>query len=335
MKTIYNKYDKNKINALPQVLFPGKIVVVQSESEADKAVDYLLSCDIMGVDTETKPSFKKGHMHKVALLQVSTREVCFLFRLNFIGMPPSVIRLLSNTTVPMIGLSWHDDICSLHRRTDFTPGLFIDIQNIVGRIGIEDLSLQKLYANIFGEKISKRQRLTNWEADVLNEKQKRYAATDAWACINLYQEILRLEAEGDFKLVKVKEKPVETATPNDAANDKEESTKDVSSEAALNDAALNDKEASSKDNQLTLQEMLAKAKESLAMAKEEMARVKEAYAKAKDNLAKVKEEMAKAKAEEAKVKDKEVKPKATKTKAKRLTAAKVESETTEVKVKEQ
>lgn len=335
MKTIYNKYDKNKINALPQVLFPGKIVVVQSESEADKAVDYLLSCDIMGVDTETKPSFKKGHMHKVALLQVSTREVCFLFRLNFIGLPPSVIRLLSNTTVPMIGLSWHDDICSLHRRTDFTPGLFIDIQNIVGRIGIEDLSLQKLYANIFGEKISKRQRLTNWEADVLNEKQKRYAATDAWACINLYQEILRLEAEGDFKLVKVKEKPVEVATPNDAANDKEESAKDISSEAALNDAALNDKKASSKENQLTLQEMLSKAKESLAMAKEDMARVKEAYAKAKDNLAKVKEEMAKAKAEEAKVKDKEVKPKATKPKAKRLAAAKVESETTEVKVKEQ
>lgn len=335
MKTIYNKYDKNKINALPQVLFPGKIVVVQSESEADKAVDYLLSCDIMGVDTETKPSFKKGHMHKVALLQVSTREVCFLFRLNFIGMPPSVIRLLSNTTVPMIGLSWHDDICSLHRRTDFTPGLFIDIQNIVGRIGIEDLSLQKLYANIFGEKISKRQRLTNWEADVLNEKQKRYAATDAWACINLYQEILRLEAEGDFKLVKVKEKPVEVATPNDAANDKEESAKDISSEAALNDAALNDKKASSKENQLTLQEMLSKAKESLAMAKEDMARVKEAYAKAKENLAKVKEEMAKAKAEEAKVKDKEVKPKATKPKAKRLAAAKVESETTEVKVKEQ
>lgn len=328
MKTIYNKYDKNKINALPQVLFPGKIVVVQSESEADKAVDYLLSCDIMGVDTETKPSFKKGHMHKVALLQVSTREVCFLFRLNFIGMPPSVIRLLSNTTVPMIGLSWHDDICSLHRRTDFIPGLFIDIQNLVGRIGIEDLSLQKLYANIFGEKISKRQRLTNWEADVLNEKQKRYAATDAWACINLYQEILRLEAEGDFKLVKVKEKPVEVATPKDAARDKEESPKDVSSEAAIK----ND-ETSSKENQLTLQEMLTKAKESLAMAKEEMARVKEAYAKAKDNLAKVKEEMAKAK--EAKVKDKEVKPKATKPKAKRLTAAKVESETTEVKVKEQ
>ena len=144
MRTIYNKYDKNKINTLPQELFSGKIVVIQSESEAEKAVDYLLKSDIMGVDTETRPTFKKGQMHKVALLQVSTKDICFLFRLNFIGMPESVIKLLSNTTVPMIGLSWHDGICSLHRRTDFKPGLFIDIQDIVKRIGIEDLSPQKL-----------------------------------------------------------------------------------------------------------------------------------------------------------------------------------------------
>ena len=194
------------------MLFPGRIFVIQDEREADKAVDYLLSCDIMGVDTETKPSFKRGQMHKVALLQVSTKDTCFLFRLNFIGMPPSIIRLLSNTTVPMVGLSWHDDICSLHRRCDFKPGLFIDIQNLVGKLGIEDLSLQKLYANIFGQKISKRQRLTNWEADVLNEAQKRYAATDAWACINLYQEIVRLEAEHDYELVLAPEEPKKPET---------------------------------------------------------------------------------------------------------------------------
>lgn len=207
MKTIYNKFDKHKINDLPQVLFSGRIFVIQSESEADKAVDFLLSdkTEIMGVDTETRPSFKKGQMHKVSLLQVSTKDTCFLFRLNMIGMTPSVIRLLSNTEIPMIGLSWHDDICSLHRRADFTPGLFIDIQNMVSRIGVEDLSLQKLYANIFGERISKRQRLTNWDADVLTDKQKKYAATDAWACINLYYEIMRLEASKDYKLVIIPE----------------------------------------------------------------------------------------------------------------------------------
>ena len=205
MKAIYNKFDKSKINTLPQILFPGKIIVVQSESEAEKAVDFLLKADILGVDTETRPSFKKGPMRKVALLQVSTMDTCFLFRLNFIGLCAPVIRLLSNTQVPMIGLSWHDDICQLHRTSDFTPGLFIDIQDMVNRIGIVDLSLQKLYANIFGEKISKRQRLTNWEADVLTPQQKAYAATDAWACIKLYTEILRLEATHEYTLTIVKD----------------------------------------------------------------------------------------------------------------------------------
>ena len=193
-KTIYNKFDKATINALPLVEYPYKINVILNEYEAERAVDYLLTCDILGVDTETKPAFRRGQNHKVALLQVATREQCFLFRLNHLGLPQSIIRLLSNRMVPMVGLSWHDDIMSLHRRAEFTPGWFIDIQDIIGNIGIEDKSLQK---------ISKRQRLTNWEADVLSDKQKEYAAIDAWACINLYDEIMRLMATGDYELKKV------------------------------------------------------------------------------------------------------------------------------------
>ena len=208
-KTIYNKFDKAAINTLPLVSFPGKITVVLNEYEADRAVDYLLSCDILGVDTETRPAFRRGQNHKVALLQVSTRDHCFLFRLNHIGLPKSLIRLLSNKTVPMVGLSWHDDLMSLHRRENFVPGWFIDIQDIIGNLGIEDKSLQKLYANLFGEKISKRQRLTNWEADILSDKQKEYAAIDAWACINLYEEIMRLLATKDYELVKVADELVE------------------------------------------------------------------------------------------------------------------------------
>ena len=202
-KTIYNKFDKATINALPLVEYPYKINVILNEYEAERAVDYLLTCDILGVDTETKPAFRRGQNHKVALLHVATREQCFLFRLNHLGLPQSIIRLLSNRMVPMVGLSWHDDIMSLHRRAEFTPGWFIDIQDIIGNIGIEDKSLQKLYANLFGEKISKRQRLTNWETDVLSDKQKEYAAIDAWACINLYDEIMRLMATGDYELKKV------------------------------------------------------------------------------------------------------------------------------------
>ncbi len=201
-KIIYDKIDKHTINTLPLVSFPGSITVVLSEYEAERAVDYLLTCDILGVDTETRPAFRRGQNHKVALLQVSTRERCFLFRLNHLGLPKSLIRLLSNKIVPMVGLSWHDDIMSLHRREDFDPGWFIDIQDIIGNLGIEDKSLQKLYANLFGQKISKRQRLTNWEADILTDKQKEYAAIDAWACINLYEEIMRLMTTHDYELVK-------------------------------------------------------------------------------------------------------------------------------------
>ena len=200
-KTIYSKFDKKKITNLPIVQFPGRIITIVSETDADKAVDYLLSRDILGVDTETRPTFHKGEQHKVALLQVASHDTCFLFRLNDIGMPASIIRLLEDQTVPKIGLSWHDDILSLHRRTEFTPGYFIDLQNVVGEIGIKDLSLQKLYANLFHQKISKRQRLTNWEADILNDKQKQYAATDAWSFIKLYEEVKRLHETKDYELI--------------------------------------------------------------------------------------------------------------------------------------
>jgi ribonuclease D len=208
-KIIYNKYDKTEILKLPVVEFQGKIVVVYSEKETRKAVDFLLSQPILGFDTETRPSFKKGSVHKVALMQVSTPEICFLFRLNQSGMTPDIIRLLEDTTVPKIGLSLNDDILSLHRNAEFTPGLFIDLQDHMREIGIEDLSLQKLYANIFGQRISKNQRLTNWEAQILSDRQKIYAATDAWACINLYREYLRLVQTGDYVLVVIPEPALE------------------------------------------------------------------------------------------------------------------------------
>lgn len=203
MKIIYNKYDKKKIANLPRVVFDGRIVVVQTEREAEKAVDYLLSRDILGVDTETRPSFRKGSQHQVALLQVSDHDTCFLFRLNFIGMSPSVVRLLEDQKVPKVGLSLSDDMLMLKRRGDFTPGNFIDLQKHMGDIGIEDMSLQKLYANIFGQKITKREQLSNWENDVLSDKQKRYAATDAWTCIQLYEELNRLRETRDYELVKI------------------------------------------------------------------------------------------------------------------------------------
>ena len=183
------------------VTFPGRIIVIQTEQEAEKAVEYLLRFPIVGVDTETRPSFKRGIMHKVALLQVSTYDTCFLFRLNMIGMCPPVVRLLSHPTLVKVGLSLKDDIHMLHQLGDFAGNNFIDLQNIVGQVGIRDMSLQKIYANLFGQKVSKRQRLTNWEADVLNDPQKQYAAIDAWVCLKIYDRIEELKASGEYEVI--------------------------------------------------------------------------------------------------------------------------------------
>lgn len=186
---------------MPRVVFEGKIIVVLSEYEVERAVSYLLSQPILGIDTETRPAFKRGVVNTVSLLQVASEDVCFLFRLKHTGMTKDIIRLLEDTDVPKIGLSLHDDIASLRKVAEFKPGLFIDLQKHVSDIGVQDMSLQKLYANFFGMKISKRQRLTNWDADVLNDKQKMYAAVDAWACVKLYEELIRLKTTKDYNLI--------------------------------------------------------------------------------------------------------------------------------------
>lgn len=181
---------------LPRVLFPGHIEVIVSESDAERAVKFLMSQPLLGFDTETRPSFTQGRQYKVALLQVCSGDVCFLFRLNRIGFPLCLVRLLEDKKITKVGLSWHDDLRSLNQRKKIRTGTFIELQSIAGEMGIQDMSLQKLYANIFGEKISKGQQLSNWEADNLSEAQKLYAATDAWACVRLYKEMMKMKEEG-------------------------------------------------------------------------------------------------------------------------------------------
>lgn len=199
---------------MPKVLFPGRIFVVYTESDAEKAVAYLKDQRIVGVDTETRPSFKRGTTHKVTLLQISTQDTCFLFRLNRIGMPDSLQEFLMSDTLK-IGLSLKDDFNSLRKRQDMHPdrGNWIELQEYVGKFGIEDRSLQKIYANLFGEKISKNQRLSNWEADVLSEGQKLYAATDAWACVEIYNCLSELESTGNYEIIQ--NEPIESTVTID------------------------------------------------------------------------------------------------------------------------
>jgi len=189
------------ISRLKRVDFYGKIFVVKSPVEAEHAVDYLLSQPVLGFDTETRPAFEKGKHYHCALLQVSTHTECFLFRLNMIGLCPAVVRLLRDTQVTKVALAWNNDMIALRELGSFQPGRFIDLQDIVRELGIEDQSLVKIYANLFGERISKTERLSNWERRELKESQMEYAAIDAWACVRIYKEVNRLLATHEYELV--------------------------------------------------------------------------------------------------------------------------------------
>ncbi|MDY3070550.1 MAG: 3'-5' exonuclease [Parabacteroides sp.] len=180
---------KEEISTLPVEEFAGRIIVIHTKADADKAVEYLMKYNLVGFDTETRPSFKKGQYYKVSLIQISTDDTCFLFRLNYIGFPESLKQFVSSSEVTKIGLSLRDDFGALRKRSSVEPVNFIDLQSIVGSYGIDAASLQKIYAILFKKKISKGQRLSNWEADVLTEPQKKYAALDAWACLTIYKHL--------------------------------------------------------------------------------------------------------------------------------------------------
>ena len=212
MKVIKDKVTKQEISTMPKVLFAGEISVIDSEEEVKSAVEDLKKHNRIGIDSETRPNFRRGVMHKVALLQVSTYDHCYLFRLNKIGMPDDLIRLLESDSIMKIGLSLKDDLRALRKRVGLKPNNWIDLQDIVKQFGIKDLSLQKIYANLFGKKISKNQRLTNWEADELTESQQKYACTDAWSCLEIYDLLKEMERTGDYE--------VETTFDEPAASEK-------------------------------------------------------------------------------------------------------------------
>lgn len=197
---IKRSINKEDVRSMPKVVFTGKIHEINTPEEAAKAVRSLKKHAILGIDSETRPSFVKGKSYQVALLQVSSEKDCFLFRLNLIGLTPPIIKLLENPSITKIGVSLHDDFSMLHKRAPFKQQSCIDLQEYVHTFGIQDKSLQKIYGILFGQQISKSQRLSNWEAEQLTDPQKVYAATDAWACISIYNKLQELKETGDYEL---------------------------------------------------------------------------------------------------------------------------------------
>lgn len=180
---------KEEVQEYPLGAFTRNIIVIDKKEDVDSAVEYLLTQEILGVDTETRPSFKKGKRYRLSLLQVSSSEKCYLFRLNYLGFPSALFKLLENQSIVKVGAALHDDLKELKRLRYFEPSGFLDLQKWVTQFGISALSVQKLSAVVLGFRVSKSQRLSNWEKEKLTAAQQSYAATDAWVCLEIFKKL--------------------------------------------------------------------------------------------------------------------------------------------------
>ena len=182
--------DNDSVAMLPAARFPGRIVVVDNDDMVDSACEDLQRHERIGFDTETRPSFRAGVSYKVSLLQLSTPDTCYLFRLCKIRLSNRILKILGSRRILKVGADVSGDIRQLRELREFNADGFVDLQHEASRWGIEEKSLRKLSAIVLGERVSKAQRLSNWEATALTEQQQDYAATDAWVSLKLLEELL-------------------------------------------------------------------------------------------------------------------------------------------------
>lgn len=184
------KISNEQAAMLPAVEFRGRIRIIDHERQVEAACADLMSHKIIGFDTETRPSFQAGVMYKVSLLQLSTPECCYLFRLNRVALSRPILKLLESDQVKKVGADVSGDLRSLRQLRHFRDRGFIDLQTIAPEWGIGEKSLRKISAIVLGRRVSKAQRLSNWEAQSLTDKQMLYAATDAWVCTRIYDRLM-------------------------------------------------------------------------------------------------------------------------------------------------
>ncbi len=187
MENFSKDISKEQIKQLPLIQFPGKIYLIEQIEQVSWAVNFLKKQSVLGFDTETRPSFKRGQSYKLSLVQLATDDQCFLFRINKLSFVDELKELFEQENVTKVGFDLNSDFHQLRKVAKIDFHGFVDLQKIAKQLGFKDVSLRKLTALVMSKRLSKRQRLSNWEAEPLTDAQKVYAATDAWVTLQLYK----------------------------------------------------------------------------------------------------------------------------------------------------
>ncbi|SEJ58639.1 3'-5' exonuclease [Cyclobacterium xiamenense] len=186
------KITKEEVNGLDIGAFPGEILLVRDQADLRRMERDLSSQQFIGFDTETRPAFRRGVSYDVSLLQLSTRDTAYLIRLNELGFPIQAKSVLEDPHTVKVGAAVRDDIKALKKLSPgFNPDAFFDLNEELRRVGFLNVGVRNLSAMVLGIRISKSEQVSNWEAPALTEKQLLYAATDAWACLEIFLKLYK------------------------------------------------------------------------------------------------------------------------------------------------
>lgn len=182
------KISKAEINDLPLIAWEGEIQILESIEKMEAVAATLANESHLGFDTETRPSFKKGDYYPPALIQLATKHCVYLFRISETETFDPLLPILESPHILKTGVAIKDDIKELRAIKDFTPKGFIEIADITAKLGYENRGLRALAGLLLQGRISKAAQVTNWACPKLNNKQVRYAATDAWISREIYRQ---------------------------------------------------------------------------------------------------------------------------------------------------
>jgi ribonuclease D len=177
---------RGDVNELPIRRYEGEVCLIESPADLERAMADLRQESVVGLDTETRPSFRKGESHLPCLVQVATARAVYLFPLQRMNCSRELAELLADPLIVKAGVSLAHDLRQLKLLFPFEQASVVDLGDAARRGGIGQSGVRNLAANFLGFRIPKGNKTSNWAARRLSPSQITYAATDAWACRELY-----------------------------------------------------------------------------------------------------------------------------------------------------
>lgn len=177
---------------LPIRRYAGAVHLVATAQALAQAMDDIRQEGVVGLDTETRPAFRKGESHLPCLVQVATARAVYLFQLQQLDCGEALAELLDAPAIVKVGIALAHDLRQLKLLFPIMPAAVLDLGRIAKRHGVGQTGLRNLAGMFLGFRIPKGTRTSNWATPHLSPAQINYAATDAWACRELYACFQRL-----------------------------------------------------------------------------------------------------------------------------------------------